>query len=805
MRLQIKTKPSLSIRFTVVSIFIFASIFTASIAIVLQYYFSQSMAQKSAVQLYNYATSSASNYLEQKDEKASNYSALLANFNNLSINQKLHPDALLLFADILKKNELYCSIYLGFPNGDLQQLVSINKLQNNRNSLQAKASDRWVLISITGKQESRIRHFSYFDESFTLRAQRKEKTNYDATDRDWYKNASNIKAYKSKAYIFAQSKLHGQTYSFKVPNTQIVLGLDITLDSVSNILQQHNKHKLGNILNEVYLYNDNGELLVSNKRVTPLNKNQNLEKVPHQLLVESLKSPENFNQLKAVDINDQAYYIYVSEVGKKHNQKNYLAILVSEEDLFSENMKQIRTSILISCFFFILLLPFSWLFSSPIIRPIKALALEAEKVKNRDYEQLKPVMSNIIEIQKLNDSMVEMNQSIEAYQSDQKELMESFIQLIAQAIDDKSPYTAGHCNRVPELSLMLVAAAEASDLPPFKNFKFESKEEHREFRIAAWLHDCGKITTPEHIVDKGTKLETIYNRIHEIRMRFEVLWRDVEIDYYQQLQQNPEQEKHLKADLTKQQLKLTQDFEFIAKSNVGCEFMKEEDIKYLEEISNITWLRYFDDRLGLSPIEELNLNPKKATLPATENLLSDKHEHIIKRHGIVEFDPKFNIKMDIPIHLYNLGELYNLSISRGTLTKEDRFKINQHVTSTIKMLEGLPFPPELAKVPRYASTHHETMIGTGYPRKLKAKDLSIPERVLVIADIYEALTAADRPYKKAKKISTAIDILYQMALNKHIDMEVFKLFLKSGIYLEYAVKYLDEKQIDNVNIEQYFA
>lgn len=805
MRLKIKKKPSLSIRFTVVSIFIFASIFTASIAIVLQYYFSQSMAQKSAVQLYNYATSSVSNYLEQKDEKASNYSALLANFNNLSINQKLHPDALLLFADILKKNELYCSIYLGFPNGDLQQLVSINKLQNNRNSLHAKASDRWVLISITGKQESRIRHFSYFDESFTLRAQRKEKTNYDATDRNWYKNASNIKAYKSKAYIFAQSKLHGQTYSFKVPNTQIVLGLDITLDSVSNILQQHNKYKLGNILNEVYLYNDSGELLVSNKKVKSLNKNQNLEKTPHQLLIESLKSPENFNQLKAVDINDQAYYIYVSEVGKKHNQKNYLAILVSEEDLFSENMKQIRTSILISSFFFILLLPFSWLFSSPIIRPIKALALEAEKVKNRDYEQLKPVMSNIIEIQKLNDSMVEMNQSIEAYQSDQKELMESFIQLIAQAIDDKSPYTAGHCNRVPELSLMLVAAAEASDLPPFKNFKFENKEEHREFRIAAWLHDCGKITTPEHIVDKGTKLETIYNRIHEIRMRFEVLWRDVEIDYYQQLQQNPEQEKHLKADLTKQQLKLTQDFEFIAKSNVGCEFMKEEDIKYLEEISNITWLRYFDDRLGLSPIEELNLNPKKATLPATENLLSDKHEHIIKRHSIVEFDPKFNIKMDIPIHLYNLGELYNLSISRGTLTKEDRFKINQHVTSTIKMLEGLPFPPELAKVPRYASTHHETMIGTGYPRKLKAKDLSIPERVLVIADIYEALTAADRPYKKAKKISTAIDILYQMALNKHIDMEVFKLFLKSGIYLEYAVKYLDEKQIDNVNIEQYFA
>lgn len=805
MHQQVKKKPILSIRVTVVSIFIFASVFTASIAIALQYYFSHSMAQKHAVQLYDYAANNASNYFEHKDQNAANYSTLLANFNNLTITHNLHPDALLLFAKILKKNELYSSIYLGFANGDLQQLVNLNKLQNNRDSLKAKKNDRWVLISITGKGKLRTRHFSYFDEKFILRSQREENTNYNATTRTWYQNAQPFQVHKSKAYVFAQSGLRGQTYSSKVTNTEIVLGIDITLDSLSNVLQQRSEQKLGSILDQVYLYNNSGELLASNQIKHQLNSNKTLKIIPQKLLLKLIQEEKNFNQLKAVQIHGKPHYIYISEIGKKHDNKNYLIILVPEEVLFADNIQQIEVSILISSLCLLLLLPLSWLFSSPIIRPIKALALEAEKIKNRDYEKLQPIVSHIIEIQELNNSMVDMHHSIETYQSDQKELMESFIQLIAQAIDDKSPYTAGHCNRVPELALMLAAAAEESDTPSLKSFKFKNKEEHQEFRIAAWLHDCGKITTPEHIVDKGTKLETIYNRIHEIRMRFEVLWRDAEINYYQQVQAAPEQELQFKIQLTKQQLELTHEFEFIAKSNVGSEFMADKDINYIKEIGNKTWLRNFDNRLGLSPIEELNLPPENAVLPIPEYLLSDKHEHIIKRHHTVEFDPKFGIKMEIPPHLYNLGELYNLSISKGTLTKEDRFKINQHVTSTIKMLDSLPFPQELANVPRYASTHHETMIGTGYPRKLKGDDLSIPERILVIADIFEALTAADRPYKKAKKISNAIDILYQMAIDKHIDIELFKLFLSSGIYLDYAQKYLDKKQIDQVNIDKYLT
>ena len=161
--------------------------------------------------------------------------------------------------------------------------------------------------------------------------------------------------------------------------------------------------------------------------------------------------------------------------------------------------------------------------------------------------------------------------------------------------------------------------------------------------------------------------------------------------------------------------------------------------------------------------------------------------------------------MEVPAYLANLGEIYNLSVSRGTLTAEDRFRINEHMISTIKMLESLPFPEELSKVPRYASTHHETMRGSGYPRKLSGDQLSIPERILVVADIFEALTASDRPYKKAKTISEALDILHKMVEDNHVDRDCFELFVRDGVYLQYAREFLGAEQIDEVDVGRYLG
>ncbi|MCL1139396.1 HD domain-containing phosphohydrolase [Shewanella pneumatophori] len=528
--------------------------------------------------------------------------------------------------------------------------------------------------------------------------------------------------------------------------------------------------------------------------------------VPFAELIELAKAPSKQRKLVQREINGVKEFLYVTPFGgSSAGSQEYFAIVVPAQELLAASVDKVQQSILFTSLCLLLIFPVSWVFSSPIIRPIKLLEKENNKIKNRQYDDVIKVDSNITELDELAHSMMEMSSSIREYEENQKELMESFIKLIAQAIDDKSPYTAGHCNRVPELGLMLVAAAEKSQAGPFKDFKFNSLDEHREFRIAAWLHDCGKITTPEYIVDKGTKLEAVYNRIHEIRMRFEVLWRDAEITCLQQIASDTDNEAGYRALLASKQQQLTQDFEFIATANIGGEFMGQESKDRLDELASITWQRHFDDRLGLSPVEELNLSERlnAEVYPVTEQLLRDKPEHIIKRISEVNFDPKFGIKMTIPKDQYNLGELYNLSISRGTLTAEDRFKINEHITSTIKMLENLPFPPELARVPRYASTHHETLKGTGYPRKLSAEDLSIPERILVIADIFEALTAADRPYKKAKPLSVAIDILYKMALDEHLDMDLFKLFLSSGIYLEYANKFLDPAQINDVDIAKY--
>ena len=386
----------------------------------------------------------------------------------------------------------------------------------------------------------------------------------------------------------------------------------------------------------------------------------------------------------------------------------------------------------------------------------------------------------------------------------QERLMDAMIQLIAGAIDAKSPYTGGHCERVPELAIMLAREACEKQDGIYADFNFETEEQWREFSIGAWLHDCGKVITPEYVVDKATKLETIYNRIHEIRTRFEVLLRDAEIAYYKERVSgadiNVAQER-----FDKRKAKLIDDFAFVAECNVGGEFMSDDKLERLKNIAEETWVRHFDIQQGLSH-EEAQRFQNVAVAPAVEKLLEDKPYHIIPRQSDVTAQYEhLNFKVPVPQDLYNRGELYNLSIGRGTLTPEEHFKIKEHIMQTIAMLEALPFPAHLQRVPEYAGTHHETMIGTGYPRKLESSELSIPSRIMAIADIFEALTASDRPYKKAKTLSESIKILSFFKKDQHIDGDIFDLFLTSGVYKDYAEKFLLPEQIDHVDISQYLS
>lgn len=387
----------------------------------------------------------------------------------------------------------------------------------------------------------------------------------------------------------------------------------------------------------------------------------------------------------------------------------------------------------------------------------------------------------------------------------QKDLLASFIALIAGAIDAKSAYTGGHCQRVPVLTDMLAQAAIDDTDGPFADFTM-SEEEQYELHIAGLLHDCGKVTTPEYIVDKATKLETIYDRIHEVRMRFEVLKRDAEINYWKALHAGGD-EAELKQKLDDTLSQLDEEFAFVAECNVGGEFMAPEKQEQLDRIAEHTWQRTISDRLGIGheELKRKETTGPEAPLPVTEPLLANRPDQVIPRvdKSLFAKDNPFGFKMTPPDNMYNLGELYNLKIKAGTLTEEDRFKINDHIVQTIIMLDQLPFPRHLKRVPEYAGGHHEKMDGTGYPRKLKATEMSPPARMMAIADIFEALTAADRPYKLPKTLSQSIKIMSFMVKDNHLDKDLFELFLTSGKYKEYAEKFLKPEQIDNVDIAQY--
>jgi hypothetical protein len=325
--------------------------------------------------------------------------------------------------------------------------------------------------------------------------------------------------------------------------------------------------------------------------------------------------------------------------------------------------------------------------------------------------------------------------------------------------------------------------------------------------IAAWLHDCGKVTTPEYVVDKATKLETLCDRIHEVRMRFEVLKRDAEIACLKGIAAGGNAGELQKA-LQQQLQKLDEDFAFVAQCNEGGEFMAPEHVERLHAIAARTWQRTLSDRVGISHEErQRKERSPQAKLPVTETLLADKAEHLFLRdeRDRLEAGNPWGFRVKVPEYLYNRGELYNLCVARGTLSEEERFKINEHIIQTIIMLDKLPFPRHLRRVPEIAGGHHEKMDGSGYPKRLTREQMSLPARMMAIADIFEALTAVDRPYKKGKTLSEAIRIMGQMQKEQHIDAELFALFLRSGVYLEYAQRYMAPALIDEVDIRPYLA
>ncbi len=383
----------------------------------------------------------------------------------------------------------------------------------------------------------------------------------------------------------------------------------------------------------------------------------------------------------------------------------------------------------------------------------------------------------------------------------QQKMTESMIRVIASAIDAKSPYTSGHCQRVPELTLMLARAAHHSETGNYAGFRL-SEQEWEALRLASWLHDCGKVVTPEHVIDKASKLETIYNRLHEIRMRFEVLKRDADIDYWQGMASG-EDERRLASIRADQHRQLDDDFAFIANLNQGGETVSQTQLERLNRIAERRWLRTLDNTLGLSWEEEQRRGDSEP-VPTWEPLLADKPWHRIPypAEERIGRDNPWGITLVQPELKLDLGERYNLAIARGTLTPEERYTINAHMVHTLIMLSELQYPVYLSDVPMLAASHHERMDGQGYPRSLKAGELPLQARMMALADVFEALTAADRPYKQPKSLSETLTIMAAMVRKQHLDPGLFRFFVEQEIYLQYGNRFLASKQLDPVNKQQ---
>ena len=787
--------PNITIRTNILTYILLIVTSVALILSGLQYYFSKQMAFTATEKAFHQTAEKIGTDMYHRDQLAKEILSQMQNYPAISepITEELPMGIIKRYIYTLERYENMYAIYHGDKSGDFFEVINMNSSKSLYTHFKAPEATRWLILHIHDVGKNRVKTAHYLDVSLSVIMRNEISSDYRANVRPWYKQASNIQtAVRSDPYTFSNLQQKGITYSKQVGTSSTVLALDFTLSKLHLLL----KGLKFSDTSKIEMFTSDGKIVASSNAMGSMGE-------------ESVSTPLLQAQKEKVFVLEESAekrFAMVTKMSSDNGSNTYLGISVDRDEMLKPYLEKIVYGLAAAFFLLLASIPFVMFATSQIVQPINALMVENEKIRQRHFDEVVEVKTNIIELGRLSTSLVDMAKSIQAYQVAQKELMDSFIKLIAGAIDAKSPYTGGHCARVPLLATMLVKEASKAESGTLNTFHFDTAEELEEFERGAWLHDCGKITTPEYVVDKATKLETIYNRIHEVRTRFEVIWRDIEIAYLEGIIKGD-----VKEDLQKwkeeEHQRLMDDYLFIAETNIGGEFMSEERKERVQVIANRTWMRHFDDKLGLSDNELMRYEESESvTLPVEEPLLRDRAEHIIER---VNFDEEGyredGFKLDVPTHLYNYGEIYNLCIERGTLTTEERFKIQEHVIMSIKMLEQLPYTDDMKRIPEYAGTHHETLIGTGYPRALSAEDLSVPAKIMAIADVFEALTASDRPYKKGKTLSQALKIMSFMKKDQHIDGELFALFLRSGIYTVYAQEHLKPEQIDEVDIESYLV
>ena len=351
---------------------------------------------------------------------------------------------------------------------------------------------------------------------------------------------------------------------------------------------------------------------------------------------------------------------------------------------------------------------------------------------SQDYENLSESLASQAAVSITNAKLI----------SNMTELFEAFVKVMATAIDEKSPVTGGHIRRVADLTLIMAEVINDLKEGDFKDKTF-SPDQMYELRIAAYMHDIGKVTSPVEIVEKAKKLQTIFDRIQYVRLRLTYISQKVMLegqDSKIEILQNgsdPEKLKALEKETSDKLEELKEIQEFINKCNEPGEFLDDEILERLKEISEKT---YIDEAGEQQPF-------------LTED------------------------------------ELVNLSIRRGSITEKERKKMQDHAAVTLRMLKQIPFTKKLKNIPAFAGAHHEFINGKGYPLGLKGDEIPFEGKLMAVTDIAEALTASDRPYKKAMPLETVYRILRSMAEGGELDNSLVQLFIEQEVYKTYQERH----------------
>ncbi len=505
--------------------------------------------------------------------------------------------------------------------------------------------------------------------------------------------------------------------------------------------------------------------------------------LPSQVLLEIALDPSQHKQVVETSISGDAYFARVDPIGIYHSENNehYLGVFLSQSEISQRFLSQVYWAVIISVIGFLLLLPLVYVVAQRIAKPIHRLTEQSQLIEQKRYADVTLVRTGISELERLSQATVHMAKTIESQNNKNSSLINSFVRLIGKTIDKRSTSPVKKQRIVPQMAMALAKAAKQHDFPE-ADAELATQSQWREFEIATWLHDCGKVATPEHIANKQTKLEALHNRIHEIRMRFEVLLRDAEINMYKHVLAHPDTIEPRRKVYEKMKRQLQHDFKLVANCNLGKLEMNEFLNSEIDRIANYRYENQFDRYLGMSDQELEHVDTSNEYQSKYDFALNNRPEHITFRAKQNKPQPILGFELFPPENKMNLGEIYNLKIPNGVLTNEEKFIIDKQMIGTLATINELDLPSELQQIPEIVSGKYQISLQSKMFKAPKVTSISIKAKILAIANVYIELVHPSISSELAKDSQQALEEMKAMCEKGLIDKGLFELFLQTKVY-----------------------